>query len=87
LEGGGKMVEADNIRVLVARCSDARTASEEIMLDESNWAEVRRLHEEQGWSISAIARHLNLDRKTVRTWLRRGPWRICCKVWSDPKSL
>jgi transposase len=68
------MVEADNIRVLVARCSDARTASEEIMLDESNWAEVRRLHEEQGWSISAIARHLNLDRKTVRTWLRRGQW-------------
>src|SRR3712207_4595531 len=75
------MLGSDGNRDLVAPCSDARTASEEIMLDESGWAEVRQLHEEQGWSIllalpfgSAIARHLTLDRKTVRTWLRREQW-------------
>ena len=67
------MLDLDGIRGSAAPCSDARTASEGIMLDEGDWEAVRRLHEE-GWSISAIARHLNLDRKTVRTWLRRGQW-------------
>jgi IS30 family transposase len=67
------MVDLGGMRGSAARCSDARMASEEIMLDESNWEAVRRLHE-KGWSVSAIARHMNLDRKTVRTWLRRDQW-------------
>src|SRR4051794_36828765 len=67
------MVDLDGIRGSAAPCSDARTASEGIMLDEGDWEVVRRLHE-KGRSISAIARDLNLDRKTVRTWLRRGQW-------------
>jgi transposase len=67
------MLDLDGIRGSAARCSDARMASEEIMLDEGDWEAVRRLHE-TGWSVSAIARHVNLDRKTVRTWLRRGQW-------------
>jgi transposase len=66
-------MDLDGIRGSAARYSDARTASEEIMLDEGDWEAVRRLHE-KGWSVSAIARHMNLDRKTVRTWLRRGQW-------------
>src|SRR3954468_19011926 len=67
------MLDLNGIRGSAAPCSDARTASEEIMLDEGDWEAVRRLHKE-GWSISAIARHMNLDRKTIRTWLRRGQW-------------
>lgn len=67
------MLDLNGIRGSAAPCSDAKTASEEIMLDEGEWEAVRRLHKE-GWSLSAIARHMNLDRKTVRTWLRRGQW-------------
>jgi IS30 family transposase len=85
------MVSFDGIQGPVAACSDVRTASEEIMLDEGDWEEVRRLHAERGWSISAIARHLNLDRKTVRTWLRRGRWqpyrRDATRCWPHMMSF
>lgn len=54
--------------------SDIGTMSETIMLDAEQWAEVRRLHREDGLSISGIADRLGLDRKTVRKWLHQEQW-------------
>lgn len=44
------------------------------MVGEDRWAEIRRLHFEEGQSISAIARSLELDRKTVRRCVRQAAW-------------
>jgi len=44
------------------------------MVDQERWAEIRRLHEAEGVSLSEIARRLDLDRKTVRRSLRRTTW-------------
>lgn len=44
------------------------------MVGKERWAEIRRLHHEEGESISAIARLLELDRKTVRRCLRDSTW-------------
>lgn len=44
------------------------------MIGQERWAEIRRLHFETGESISAIARCLELDRKTVRRCLQREAW-------------
>lgn len=45
------------------------------MVGQARWAEIRRLHEEEGQSISAIARRMELDRKTVRHCVRARTWR------------
>lgn len=42
----------------------------EAMLQQERWEQVRRLHLEERRSVSAIARDLDLDRKTVRRCLR-----------------
>jgi len=42
------------------------------MLTLGEAVEVHALRQ-RGWSISAIARHLNRDRKTVRAYLDGGP--------------
>jgi transposase len=42
------------------------------MVGEERWAEIRRLHVEEGHSISAIARMMELDRKTVRRCVREA---------------
>lgn len=44
------------------------------MVGEERWAEVRRQHFELGRSISAIARQMDLDRKTVRRCIRDEAW-------------
>ena len=40
------------------------------MLTEEEFVEASALHR-RGWSISAIARHLGRDRKTIRAYLAR----------------
>jgi ActR/RegA family two-component response regulator len=40
------------------------------MIGADRWAEIRRLDTEEHQSISAIARRLDLDRKTVRRCIR-----------------
>jgi transposase len=45
------------------------------MVGEERWTEVRRLHQQEGKSITAIARTMDLDRKTVRRCLRDAEWR------------
>jgi IS30 family transposase len=50
------------------------SASEERMVGQERWEEIRRLHHEQRWNVSQIARSLELDRKTVRRCLRQGAW-------------
>lgn len=43
------------------------------VVGKERWEEIRRRHA-GGQSISAIARELELDRKTVRYWIRREQW-------------
>ncbi|MDX1489097.1 MAG: hypothetical protein R3268_12890, partial [Acidiferrobacterales bacterium] len=45
------------------------------MVGEERWKEIRRQRREDGRSISAIARDMQLDRKTVRRCLRDDVWR------------
>lgn len=52
-----------------------RNAMEVEMVGKERWAEIRRQHHELGQSISAIARRMDLDRKTVRRCLRDKAWR------------
>lgn len=44
------------------------------MVGEERWSEIRRRHFEEGESVSAIARSMELDRKTVRRCLREEAW-------------
>ena len=46
---------------------------EDGMIGKERWEEIRRLAD-GGESVSAIARQLDLDRKTVRSWLRKDTW-------------
>lgn len=45
------------------------------MLQQDRWEQIRRLHVDERRSVSAIARELDLDRKTVRRCLRESAWR------------
>ena len=56
------------------------------MVGQERWAELRRLHEEEGQSISAIARRMELDRKTVRRCVRARIWRPF-QLWSQVYKL
>jgi transposase len=55
--------------------SHQRKPLEVEMIGEERWAEIRRLHDKEGQSISAIARLMDLDRKTVRRCVRETVWR------------
>jgi transposase len=46
------------------------------MIDAAMWAEARRLHKLEGFSISAIARRLALNRRTVRKFLQRDSYPV-----------
>jgi hypothetical protein len=39
---------------------------------------------QQGWTISAIARHLGRDRKTIRAHLAGGEAGVRARSWADP---
>jgi len=54
--------------------SGVQGTSEERMVGQERWEEIRRLQREDHWSISQIARELDLDRKTVRRCLRQSTW-------------
>lgn len=54
---------------------EAEAAAGDAMLHQDRWEEIRRLHFEEHRSVSAIARLLDLDRKTVRRCLRDTAWR------------
>ncbi len=48
---------------------------EDGMVGEDRWQEIRRLRSEAQWTVSAIARELDLDRKTVRQALQQTSWK------------
>ena len=48
--------------------------SEDVMVGQERWEEIRRLRVEQGLSISQLARQFEMDRKTVRRCLRQTHW-------------
>ncbi len=52
-----------------------RNELEAVMVGKERWAEIRRQHFDEGRSISAIARDMELDRKTVRRCVRDETWR------------
>lgn len=56
-------------------CPEVMATSEERMVGQERWEQIRQLHCEQRWNVSQIARALELDRKTVRRCLRQGAWR------------
>jgi transposase len=66
--------------------AEADTAAGDSMLHQDRWEEIRRLHFEERRSVSAIARLLDLDRKTVRRCLRDTAWRPYTRV-SRPDTL
>lgn len=51
----------------------SRQGAEGEVVGKERWEEIRRL-QAAGQSVSAIARLLDLDRKTVRYWLRQAQW-------------
>lgn len=64
---GDSQVAASATVPAVDQGTEARVVGKE------RWVEIRRRHA-GGQSISAIARELSLDRKTVRYWVRREQW-------------
>lgn len=56
-----------------ANLAVSRQGAEGELVGKERWEEIRRLHA-AGQSVSAIARLLELDRKTVRYWLRQTQW-------------
>ncbi len=51
---------------------EADAAAGDTMLHQDRWQEIRRLHFQEPRSVAAIARRLDLDRKTVRRCLQDG---------------
>ena len=49
------------------------------MLRLEDFMEIQKLHHD-GWSVTEIARHLDIDRKTVRKYLRQ----VILAFWSGP---
>ncbi len=63
--------------------SHQRRPLEVEMIGEDRWTEIRRLYHEERQSISAIARQMDLDRKTVRRCIRdrrRRPYQRAARV-------
>lgn len=55
--------------------ADAAIAAEGAMLGRERWEEIRRLQVDERLSIAAIARRVDVDRKTVRRCIRESQWR------------
>ena len=67
------MLEDTSIGLSIA--SGVQATSEEPMVGQERWQQIRRLHLEEHQGVSQIARALDLDRKTVRRCLRQSSWR------------
>lgn len=52
----------------------AHYSEERYMLSRELWEEIRRVRQREGWSVSALARRFDLDRKTIRRCLRAVFW-------------
>jgi transposase len=55
--------------------AEVNGTSEDIMVGQERWEQIRRLRLEQGLSVSELARQFEVDRKTVRRCLRQEQWR------------
>jgi transposase len=61
------MEQADNRATMTARVNRPEGQA---MVGRELWAEIRRVHEQEGLSVTALAQRFDLDRKTVRRCLR-----------------
>src|SRR2546422_6247091 len=68
-------MEGDAIRERGTMELEGLALEEEFMVQEDRWKEIHRLHDEEGLPIAAIARRLDIDRKTVRRCLKQEAWR------------
>ena len=66
------MLEETPIRPTMTAPSE--TSAEAVMVGQERWAEIRRMALEDQLTISEIARRLEMDRKTVRSCLRKTQW-------------
>lgn len=70
---GQEVIAINDTRPCQATLAATRQAKEAIVVGKERWEEIHRMHQAK-MSVSAIARHLQLDRKTVRHWLRQPSW-------------
>ena len=61
-------------RALVKITPECTPEQEGVMLNQARWEEARRLFFKERWRVAAIARQLELDRKTVRRCVRELAW-------------
>lgn len=61
-------------------------ATEAAVINKERFEAIKQL-QAQGWSVSAIARHLSVDRKTVRTWAKADEWRPYEREVRTPTQL
>lgn len=73
MEGITPAVQENSATVSSVSLSASQPDAETAVICQERWEQVVELHA-QGQSISAIARLLQLDRKTVRHWLREQQW-------------
>ncbi len=70
---GSEVVAINDTMSCQATLAANRQAREVIVVGKERWEEIHRMHR-ASMSVSAIARQLQLDRKTVRHWLRQPSW-------------
>ena len=52
----------------------AEQSGDSVMVQKERWEQIQRLFRQERRSVSAIARELGIDRKTVRRCLRSATW-------------
>ncbi len=70
---GSEVIALNDPAPCQATLAATRQAREVIVVGKERWEEIHRMHQAK-MSVSAIARQLQLDRKTVRHWLRQSNW-------------
>lgn len=71
---------------MVTMPSPVQQLGDEGMVGRERWTEIRRLFYEERRSISAVARRLDLDRKTVRRCIRSQGWAVAVGAPFSPYS-
>lgn len=65
----------DETVITPTMAAEVNGASEDVMVGQERWGQMRRVRMEQGLSVSELARQFDVDRKTVRRCLRQDHWR------------
>ena len=74
------MEQDDNRATMTARANRPEGCA---MVGHELWAELRRVHEQEGLSVTALAQRFDLDRKTVRGFLQATAWQPYPRAGAD----